>query len=72
MQRVAHRPSRLVINLCTCGSLHFTYGPITLHLSQQDFLMLAEQIAQGANALKRQAEDLEMGSVSHPPHPTCH
>jgi ribosomal protein S27AE len=33
MQKVIQSDGQAVLNVCGCGRLHFTYGPLTLHLS---------------------------------------
>ena len=32
------------VALRTCGRLHFTYGAVTLHFDQQEFMMFAESV----------------------------
>lgn len=36
---------RTTLNVCTCGRLHFTYGPITLHFEPSEFLGFAGDVA---------------------------
>ena len=32
------------LNVCICGRLHFTYGPITLHFEPSEFLGFAGDV----------------------------
>lgn len=32
------------LNVCGCGRLHFTYGPITLHFEREEFQVFAEVV----------------------------
>jgi len=61
---------QLILNLCGCGSLHVSYGPVTIHLTREEFLMLAEQVAQAAGVLKGAALAPEL--QARPPSSACH
>lgn len=44
MGHVVHGNRRVKLNVCTCGKLHFTYGPITLHFDRDEFQVFAEVV----------------------------
>ena len=41
MDNVIHGNGQAALNLCGCGRLHFTYGPITLHFERDEFEVFA-------------------------------
>ena len=45
MNNVLHSQGTTALNVCGCGKLHFTYGPITLHFEPQEFVAFAGSIA---------------------------
>lgn len=45
MQQVIRSNGRTALNVCACGKLHFTYGPITLHFEPKEFFAFASNIA---------------------------
>lgn len=70
MRTSNEQAGQLILNLCGCGSLHVGCGLVTIHLAREEFLMLAEQIAQAAGMLKGVALDPE--SQARPPSSACH
>ncbi|MCP9448161.1 MAG: hypothetical protein NNA22_11425 [Nitrospira sp.] len=55
MDNVIHRQGQAGMNICGCGKLHFTYGPITLHFSREEFQVFAEVVGR----LAAQVPDIE-------------
>ena len=58
MSNVIHGNRHVQLNICDCGRLHFTYGPITLHFDRGEFQAFAEVVSR----LAAQVPDVE----SHP------
>jgi hypothetical protein len=44
MQKGLRSAGRATLNVCECGRLHVTYGPITLHFKPDDFLAFGEAV----------------------------
>ena len=44
MDNVIHGNGQAALNVCGCGRLHFTYGPITLHFDRDEFQMFADVV----------------------------
>ena len=44
MDNVIHGQPQVKLNVCGCGSLHFTYGRITLHFGREEFQAFAEVV----------------------------
>lgn len=44
MEEVLRKDGRARIVLCRCGRLHFTYGPLTLRFSQEEFMRFTESV----------------------------
>lgn len=42
MDNVIHGQPQAKLNVCGCGRLHFTYGPITLHFDPEEFQVFAQ------------------------------
>jgi hypothetical protein len=70
MRTSNEQAGQLTLNLCDCGRLHVSYGLVTVHLTREAFLMLAEQVAQAAGVLKGAALDPEL--QARPPSSACH
>lgn len=45
MKNVIHGQPCAKLNVCGCGSLHFTYGSITLHFGREEFQAFAEVVS---------------------------
>jgi hypothetical protein len=52
MHRTIQGTGRTTLNFCTCGRLHLTYGPITLHFEPSEFLSFASDVAAVAAELR--------------------
>ncbi len=48
MERIIQDKGQVVLNVCGCGKLHFTYGPITLHFEREEFLTFADEVNHAA------------------------
>jgi hypothetical protein len=44
MEKFIHSKGQAALNVCGCGKLHFTYGPITLHFEHEEFQVFAEVV----------------------------
>lgn len=55
MENVIHGKGQAKLNVCGCGNLHFTYGPITLHFDRDEFQMFAAAVGR----LAAQVPDVE-------------
>ena len=55
MDNVIHGNGQAKLNVCGCGNLHFTYGPITLHFDREEFQAFAEVVSR----LAAQVPDIE-------------
>jgi hypothetical protein len=72
MHHVIRTDGRTVLNICACGKLHFTHGPVTLHFEHEEFAAFAAAVAHlAANFSLVQAD---RRSVPAPPHTDtlCH
>ncbi len=72
MQKVFGSNRRVTLNVCGCGRLHVTYGPITLHFEPDDFLAFGEAVIQMVDQFRRIHGDQLVRSTP-PGHETvCH
>lgn len=55
MENFIHANGQAKLNVCGCGRLHFTYGPITLHFDREEFQAFAEVVGR----LAAQVPDIE-------------
>ena len=55
MDNVIHGNGQAALNVCDCGRLHFTYGPITLNFEREEFQAFAEVVSR----LAAQVPDIE-------------
>ena len=55
MDNVIQGQPHAKLNVCGCGNLHFTYGPITLHFGREEFQVFAEVVSR----LAAQVPDIE-------------
>lgn len=44
MDNSFHSNAQAKLNVCGCGSLHFTDGPMTLHLEPEEFTRFAGEV----------------------------
>ncbi|MEW6542598.1 MAG: hypothetical protein AB1411_03205 [Nitrospirota bacterium] len=52
MQKVIQGNGQTVLNVCGCGRLHFTYGPMTLHFEREEFMRFAGEVGRLAAHLQ--------------------
>ncbi len=72
MQKVLHSSGQTALNICGCGRLHFSYGPLTLHFEREEFLAFAGEVAKLVAQL-RQIEDGRHPVLPQSQHATrCH
>lgn len=55
MENFIHGKGQAKLNVCGCGRLHFTYGPITLHFDREEFQVFAKVVGR----LAAQVPDVE-------------
>lgn len=61
-----------VLNVCSCGRLHFTYGPVTLHFEREEFAKFAVEVGRLAVMIEHLPIDQEaVSSFSQGPS-ACH
>lgn len=56
MHKVLQSNGQTALNICGCGRLHFSYGPLTLHFERDEFLTFAGEVVKLVAQL-RQIED---------------
>lgn len=44
MKNVMHGGEQAKVAICACGTLHFTYGAVTLHFDRNEFVSFAESV----------------------------
>ncbi len=59
MNRVIHGDGQVILNVCGCGKVHFTYGAVTLHFVRDEFLAFACELGRAADLLRQQAHGRE-------------
>lgn len=52
MENFIHGNGQAALNVCGCGRLHFTYGPITLHFEHEEFTRFAGEVGRLATHLQ--------------------
>jgi hypothetical protein len=67
MQKGLRSDGRATLNVCGCGRLHLTYGPITIHFKPDDFLAFGEAVTQLVEQFRLAQSDRLV-----PPTPTGH
>lgn len=45
MQSLKQSDNPITLNLCTCGKVQFSYGPVTLHFEPDDFTAFASAVS---------------------------
>jgi hypothetical protein len=59
MQKTIQSDGQTVLNMCGCGRLHFTYGPLTLHFEREEFTRFACEVGWLATRLQHVVADRE-------------
>jgi hypothetical protein len=72
MQRVMQGDGEAVLHLCGCGKLHLTYGPLTLHFEQAEFIRFAGEVGRLATRLQHVIADREPVLMPGQNGPVCH
>ena len=72
MDNVIQGQPQAKLNVCGCGSLHFTYGPITLHFDRDEFVAFAGAVARLASQLGQADDSLRVAPSSAYSGPICH
>lgn len=49
--------ARAAVSVCSCGKVHFSWGPLTLHFERREFLRFAAEVGDLAAALGRLSAD---------------
>lgn len=66
----AENPVKLV--LCDCGKLHLTCGAVTLHLTREEFLVVAESIRRLALIVTQPSGNQDLTAMQFPSTEVCH
>ncbi|HXF91735.1 MAG TPA: hypothetical protein VNK46_03170 [Nitrospiraceae bacterium] len=72
MQKVLRSNTRATLNVCGCGRLHLTYGPITLHFEPDEFLAFGEAVTQMVDQFRRIQGNLLVPSMPREHETVCH
>jgi hypothetical protein len=72
MENVIHGNGQAALNVCACGKLHFTYGPITLHFETNEFVSFADNIAHLITQLRMIQDDRQSVPASTYNDIVCH
>lgn len=70
--RVIHHEGEAVMNVCGCGRLHFTYGPVTLHFEREEFVAFAGQVARLAAQVQQMIDGRGPVLLPRPSNMSCH
>lgn len=63
---------QVALNMCSCGSLHFRYGSITLHFELDDFTSFANAVAYLHARYKELHQPQPSSSTPSLHNDTCH
>ena len=58
--------------ICSCGKLHFTYGPLTLHFDRDEFLRFADEVNHSAAHLRDPEYRCDQSLPPHQTRTQCH
>lgn len=72
MEHVIHGRGQAALNVCGCGRLHFTYGPITLHMDRDEFAVFADTVTRLASQLRHANESLSATPSPNHSDTLCH
>jgi hypothetical protein len=72
MEQFIHGKGQAALNVCGCGRLHFTYGPITLHFEREEFAKFAGEVGRLAVMLDQLTADRGPVLFSGQDAPVCH
>ena len=72
MDNVIHGNGQAALNVCGCGRLHFTYGPITLHFDRDEFVAFADAVARLASQLRPADDSRSLAPSSAYSDTMCH
>lgn len=72
MEQFIHGNGQAALNVCGCGRLHFTYGPITLHFEQVEFAIFAHEAGRLAGTLSQLSDDRGPVLISGQDGTFCH
>ncbi len=72
MENVVQGKGQAALNLCGCGKLHFTYGPVTLHFEREEFQAFAETVCRLAYQSRHIVDMPNVTTVSPGPGSVCH
>lgn len=72
MQKVIQHDGDAVLNVCGCGKVHFSYGPITLHFDREGFVAFARDVSRLADSFRELSDGLKPGLTSARNNTACH
>lgn len=72
MEKPIRVSGQTALNVCGCGRLHLTYGPITLHFEAIEFTLFAADVARIVAHLRRTHSGPEHPLPAEPTGSPCH
>ncbi|CUS37590.1 hypothetical protein [Candidatus Nitrospira nitrificans] len=72
MNKILSKDSPMKLVLCGCGKLHLTCGAVTLHLTRDEFLALAESVRRLAVIVAQPSMNQPLVSAQPIPSEVCH
>lgn len=72
MSKHFHHAEQSILNICGCGRLHFTYGPVTLHFDRDEFLAFAGEMSRLAGLVRTTIEGQDSIPMPSRNRPACH
>ncbi len=72
MEKLIHGNGQAGLNVCGCGRLHFTYGPITLHFEREEFQTFAEVVGRLAAQFPYAEDHSDPATMSPRTDTFCH
>lgn len=52
MRKSIRTSEQSILAICDCGRLHLTYGPVTLHFHQEEFLAFTNELSRLAGFVR--------------------
>lgn len=72
MNKTVGKESPMKLVLCGCGKLHLTYGPVTLHLTRDEFLVFADSVRRLAAIVAQPPMSPPLVAAPASPNEVCH
>lgn len=72
MDNFIHGAEGAALNICGCGKLHFTYGPLTIHFEHKEFTRFAGEVGRLAAHLQHVIAGRELALIPGQSGNVCH